>query len=232
MEEAAAKDFVKALGEMKNPPKTGKANAGQFSYEYAELPEILDLARPILLKHNFALTQDTATLDHLVGARTNLVHASGEEFSSSILWLPAGNTAQTAGSAITYARRYSLTAFLGLAGEEDDDGAAAGATDQPTAAAKPAAKPSPAKAEKSHDTDETKKNAQLNDMRVWLLEMSDGDLDMFADLLEMNTEFTNAKGELVHGRRDLKKLTDKQIPVVHHKLKEEYAQWKHPEVTE
>lgn len=57
-----------------------------------------------------------------------------------LLWLalPSGGTPQTAGSAITYARRYSLCAALGVAGEEDDDGNAAQHAPKPQKPQKPA----------------------------------------------------------------------------------------------
>jgi hypothetical protein len=73
--------------------------------------------------------------DNGVKVETILLHESGEEFSGGILHVPAGkNDAQGYGSALTYARRYSLMAACGIA-PEDDDG---------NAASKPAIKASPA----------------------------------------------------------------------------------------
>jgi len=123
--------LVKFLSELKNPERTATArvptkSGGGYSYTYAELPDILNEARQTAAAHGLAIIQDVRSENGSVGVRTILVHTSGERMESDWLYLPAGDTAQTAGSGITYARRYSLTAFLGIAGEDDDDGAAAG----------------------------------------------------------------------------------------------------------
>ena len=57
---------------------------------------------------------------------TTLLHASGEWISCGILALPVNKVdCQGFGSALTYARRYSLSAAVGIAAEADDDGNAA-----------------------------------------------------------------------------------------------------------
>lgn len=101
----------------------GAANAGSFRYKYASLPEILSKVRPILTKHGLAVLQ-------LVGpggaVETMLTHTSGQWIASDPVQLPSkDNSPQGYGSAISYAKRYSLAAILALAGEEDDDGATA-----------------------------------------------------------------------------------------------------------
>lgn len=131
--EAAAADLVAALSELQNAPKDGKADTGKFSYGYASLPAILDLIRPVLARHGLGVTQETVTDGAFVGVNTRLHHRSGETFVFGPLFLPAGQNAQTAGSAITYARRYALTAALGISADEDDDGKKASAP--PTAQA-------------------------------------------------------------------------------------------------
>lgn len=109
--------LAKAQAEMSNPPKTKTANVGKYKYRYADLAEIIDHVRATLGKHGLAVTQivDGAML------RTLLMHESGQTLESRYD-LPAQAAAQEMGSAITYARRYSLCAILGIAAEEDDDG--------------------------------------------------------------------------------------------------------------
>lgn len=109
--------LARAQAEMSNPSKTKTANAGKYKYNYAGLAEIIDHVRPVLGKHALVITQlvDGAIL------RTLLMHESGQTLESRYA-LPTTAGAQEMGSAITYARRYSLCAILGIAAEEDDDG--------------------------------------------------------------------------------------------------------------
>jgi hypothetical protein len=110
-----------AQGELTNPPKTKTAHVGKYSYRYADLAEIIEHVRPVLAKHSLSvvqLTMHSQTGNLLV---TRLIHASGQ-YLESTYQLPASAAAQDMGSAITYARRYSMCAILGIAAEEDDDG--------------------------------------------------------------------------------------------------------------
>lgn len=95
---------------------------------YADLQSILDAVRPALNKHGLFLTQKVVTDAGHVSIETLIIGESGESLSSGQLFVPdvktnSGTTAiQAMGSAITYARRYSLSAFLGVTAEDDDDG--------------------------------------------------------------------------------------------------------------
>jgi hypothetical protein len=109
-----------AQAEMTNPPKTKTAKAGKYSYNYADLAEIIEHIRPTLAKHGLAITQIIETGEKTILV-TRLMHKGGQ-FLQSTYPLPNGAAAQEMGSAITYARRYSLCAILGIAAEEDDDG--------------------------------------------------------------------------------------------------------------
>ncbi len=120
-----AEALAKAQAEMTNPPKTKSANVksktgASYKYQYADLAEIIEHVRPVLAKHELAYTQtiDTGEKTILI---TRLMHKSGQVLQSTYP-LPTGAAAQEMGSAITYARRYSLCAILGIAAEEDDDG--------------------------------------------------------------------------------------------------------------
>ena len=66
---------------------------------------------------------------------TILAHQSGETYSFGELFMPVGvakgmNQAQAFGSAETYARRYALSAALGVVADDDDDGQSAGSRSQ------------------------------------------------------------------------------------------------------
>lgn len=117
--------LVAAQGELSNPIKAKKANTGTYSYTYADLAGVLDHVRPVLAKHSLGLVQDVEVADGRVGITTTLIHSSGESLRFGPLAASAPVDMQKLGSAITYARRYALVAALGIAADEDDDGAAA-----------------------------------------------------------------------------------------------------------
>ena len=104
--------------------KTG----GKYSYNYADLADVLTHVRPHLARHGLSITQDVITTPHSVEVASTLLHKSGEYLTFSPLVLPAGGAPQQFGSVITYARRYSLLAALGIASETDDDAAGAAPT--------------------------------------------------------------------------------------------------------
>jgi hypothetical protein len=135
---ALAAALAKAQGELRNIEK-GKINT-HFKTKYADIADGLDVVRPVLSKHGIAIIQATDMNPDtgIFWLTTRLVHTSGE-WVESIYPLPVGK-AQEQGSAITYARRYSLFSMVGVAGtNEDDDGNAANAA--PAAPAKAPPKP-------------------------------------------------------------------------------------------
>ena len=118
------------------------ADTGTYKYRYADLADTLAAVRPVLAAHGLAVLQDVVPIDGgRVGIATVLVHTSGESITFGPLPMDAGRSAQQMGSAITYGRRYALTAALGLA-VDDDDGAQATPPKPAKAATKKAAAPS------------------------------------------------------------------------------------------
>lgn len=107
-------------------PKARAAHVGQYSYKYADLADILHAVSPVLAKHGLAVTQTfTKPDEQSIVLVTRLLHVSGESIDS---WLPipwSSGKPQELGSWITYLRRYSLAAILGIAAEDDDDAQAA-----------------------------------------------------------------------------------------------------------
>lgn len=96
-----------------------------FNSKYADLQSILDATRPALNRHGLFLFQRVTSSTDGVSVETVVTHSSGETLSSGVLFLPVispKNPSQAFGSAETYARRYSLSAFLGVSADEDDDG--------------------------------------------------------------------------------------------------------------
>jgi hypothetical protein len=123
--------WVEALGELEEIPRSRKVDVGTYSYSYAELADVLGHSRPVLARHGLAAFQVPQIVDGEIAMTTVVMHTSGTFLQFAPFHLPAGNTAQSTGSAATYARRYSVTSILGLA-TEDDDGKNAGTRPQPT----------------------------------------------------------------------------------------------------
>jgi hypothetical protein len=129
--------LAKAQGEMKNAPFN--ATNPHLRNKFANLASVRDTVVPTLSKHGIAVSQAIVVLDGRAAVTTRLLHASGQ-WMESVCPLPDATDMQKLGSAITYARRYSLSAICGIAADEDDDGHEA-ATVGPVAQAQQPAKP-------------------------------------------------------------------------------------------
>lgn len=119
-----SKALVKFNGEVSKIAKD--ANNPFFKSNYATLDHIIDEVRPILHKNGLSIMQFPSGDGQKVTVSTLLMHESGEWVQSDDLTMtPVKNDPQAVGSCITYARRYSLGAFLSLNTGADDDGNAA-----------------------------------------------------------------------------------------------------------
>jgi hypothetical protein len=129
-------------------PVAKDATNPAFRNKYATLDAIMEQVRPVLAAHGLCVLQGVThpeTVDGRViglSVETRLLHLSGE-WVSTVVTLPVEKaTAQGAGSAISYGRRYGLSAILGLTAEDDDGNAASTRPSAPAArAAAPAAAP-------------------------------------------------------------------------------------------
>lgn len=124
---APAENIYAALAAAQAEFKPVQKNAVNpvFKSKYADLQSILDATRPVLNRHGLFLFQRVMSSTDGVSVETCITHSSGETLSSGVLFIPVispKNPAQAFGSAETYARRYSLSAFLGVSADEDDDG--------------------------------------------------------------------------------------------------------------
>ena len=97
-----------------------------FKSAYADLQSVWLSCHTQLNENAIAVVQQTRiTESGAVVLVTKLVHGSGQWMSSEYPVAPVQNTPQGMGSALTYARRYSLMCMAGVAGKDDDDGNAA-----------------------------------------------------------------------------------------------------------
>lgn len=117
-----AKALVAFQGEVMNPKNTSENS--HFKSKYAPLSEVLNVVRPLLAKHGLCVVQSPCDGNNgTIVIATLLIHTSGQWLEADPLVLkPEKMTPQGAGSAITYGRRYTLSALLALSSEDDDDG--------------------------------------------------------------------------------------------------------------
>jgi hypothetical protein len=112
----AQRAFGPALKSSTNP---------HFRSRYADLSACVEAVIGGLNEHGIALIQQTHDCEHGVAVETIFLHESGEMLSAGKFSVPATKQdAQGYGSALTYARRYSLMAACGIAPEDDDGNAA------------------------------------------------------------------------------------------------------------
>lgn len=138
-----AEALAKAQGMITAALKDTEGQVGNQRRKYADLASVWEACRKPLSMYGLSVSQLIGGGADTLWLETYLMHASGE-WMCSIFPLPAvgANQMQAAGSAITYARRYSLAAIVGVAPDDgdtpdlgDDDGEAA--KGQPISKGKP-----------------------------------------------------------------------------------------------
>lgn len=110
--------LAKAQAAIQNPKK--ESENPHFKSRYADLATGIDAVRLALAAQAIVIMQATHMDGELMMLETRLVHASGQWVGSTypVCRFPARQ--QEVGSALTYARRYSLFALVGIAGDDDD----------------------------------------------------------------------------------------------------------------
>ena len=123
-----ATSLAKAQGEITGARKTSKNPF--FKSDYADLYECIEATRPALSKNGLAIVQTNDGV-HVIGntvflhVGTMLMHTSGQWIRSYVpIPIDTPINAHKLGSALTYGRRYGLSAMIGIA-QMDDDGNAA-----------------------------------------------------------------------------------------------------------
>jgi hypothetical protein len=120
-----AKAMLKVQGQLQ-PAMKDKENSFIKSH-YATLKSVMDTCRDALIANGIWLIQHPVPVDQgHMGFVTKLVHTESGQWQSSLLVMPLPKAdPQGYGSALTYGRRYSLSALVGIVTEDDDDGEAA-----------------------------------------------------------------------------------------------------------
>lgn len=117
-----SKAFAKTQQEMKQPLKD--ANNPFFKSKYVPLENVVEAITESASKNGISFTQFPSSDEAgNVTVGTLVMHSSGEWIEyDPIKMKPVKNDPQSIGSAITYAKRYALSAIFGITSDQDDDG--------------------------------------------------------------------------------------------------------------
>lgn len=122
-----SKKFMQVLNEVPNFSTDETANAGSRTYKYLNLSTLLKNIKPIFEKHGIAFSQkvtfnSTGDGRQTLGTVETIIFDENEQQTVCEYPFFVTGDPQQVGSAITYARRYSLTTVLGIFPDKDDDG--------------------------------------------------------------------------------------------------------------
>jgi len=113
--------LAKAQGEMS--PASKDSTNPHFKSKYADLASAWLAAQGPISRNGLAVVQAFEPgEDKATKINTRLIHTSGQWIESTLTMFPIDQKPQTLGSCITYGRRYSLMAILGIVPDDDDDG--------------------------------------------------------------------------------------------------------------
>lgn len=120
--------FMQVLNEVPNFVTDETAQAGSRTYKYLNLATILKTIKPVFEKHGLAFSQrvtfsNEGEARQVIGTVETIIFDSEEQMVACSYPFFVTGDPQQVGSAITYARRYSLYAVLGIFPDKDDDGA-------------------------------------------------------------------------------------------------------------
>jgi hypothetical protein len=192
----AQAEIKAALKDSKNP---------HFKSSYADLTSVWDACRTALTKNGLSVVQIPGFDANDVWLETMILHSSGESLSGRYPLRPSQQTPQGYGSALTYARRYSLAAMVGVVADEDDDGNAASQRGnyEPPARQAPPPKPDPVPAAKSYVDEAIRAIGTLTDatgLNAWV-EANKSKLERLRDVYDEGSR--QVSGAILEQRKSL-----------------------------
>ena len=214
----------KAQGQMQGAEK--KSENPFFKKPYADIASVWETCRQPLSQNGLAVIQTTEpTDDHTVCLITTLAHSSGEWVSSKLKMKPVKDDPQMIGSCITYARRYSLMAMVGIA-PEDDDGETAMGRDKGKSSQTLTQSPDNIKLKdvlnrgNNGDGSKGKEHHKVTRTEVgnMLIELT-GSKEAAKAKLTGLTSFVGENSETITGKTGLADVSDKQLLVLYGKVK-------------
>ena len=121
-ETALIQALVAAQSVMETPKFDSTVKYGNTEFRFASLKAMLKSALPPLNKNGIALTQPSLQLDSGIWVIRTTLHKGDQTIFGDMPIIASDNKAQGFGSGVTYAKRYGLSALVGIAADEDDDG--------------------------------------------------------------------------------------------------------------
>tara|TARA_R100001244_G_scaffold86874_1_gene66599 strand:+ start:429 stop:1025 length:597 start_codon:yes stop_codon:yes gene_type:complete len=91
-----------------------------FKSKYSDLSSVIRTIKQPFADNGLSYSQHPISSDGMVGVTTILMHTSGQWQSSDFMLKPVKADPQSAGSCLTYCRRYTLMALAGIPSEDDD----------------------------------------------------------------------------------------------------------------
>jgi hypothetical protein len=127
MEQSAEiKELLLSLKSLQNVMPTMIKDKKGYGYNYTDLDTIVSTIRPLLQDHDLGFMQSLTMVNDNPAITTRIFHSSGQYIQDTIslpkMEMKGTTAAQNMGAAITYMRRYSLCAMLGITADEDIDG--------------------------------------------------------------------------------------------------------------
>ena len=138
------KNIYKGIADLQQEIEVIHKDTQGNKYTYADLPAILKVLNPAMKKHGLGFYQAV----NGTSIKTVVFHVESGESIESEISIPQGveflnkegskmmNDFQVLGSAITYLRRYALSAMLGLVTDKDTDASGEQAPEKPRAGLK------------------------------------------------------------------------------------------------
>ncbi len=212
------KELAVALAKCQGSLAPAKKDASNpfFNIKYADLASVWESCRKPLSDNGLSVVQLSQPCDTGLSLQTLMLHTSGQWIKSIMKMTPVRNDPQGSGSCLTYMRRYSLMAIVGIA-PEDDDANAASKKPEASKSAKKTTKAKP-KARFPHPT------KQID--HAMLMKMFNDDQKEYSEGLQLMTNWTNDAGDDVDGIKSLKAIkSDKQAMMIHSVIKKEYIAW-------
>lgn len=120
--------LAKMQGQLEATARTAQGQARGGRYKYSTIADVWEAIRKPLSDNGLAITQTEGLHEGWITLTTTLRHSSGESLEGCrpIATVEGAiRDPQAYGSALTYARRYGITALVGIAPADDDDGKAA-----------------------------------------------------------------------------------------------------------
>lgn len=119
--------LAKAQGSFTNPERNRKVKVklktgGEYEFYYTTIDRIIEMIRKPMAENGLSFAHSVTLDQEWAIVTTRIMHASGQWIEDELPVKPDGFGPQQVGSAITYGKRYSLSALLGVASDEDDDG--------------------------------------------------------------------------------------------------------------